>query len=292
VPFRFGDWKEHLGISDAVLSARLSALVDAGVLAKVPYRTMPARFEYHLDEAGRQLWSPLLAIWAWEQHHLTGQHDRLPDLIHGVCGVSFEPELRCGHCHERVSLDDVVIELGPSGDSGRSVPVGTNRRRGRGSAPVRGPGMFPETMALIGSRWSSALLGAAFLGASRFTDFEQMLGAPPKVVTDRLRIFVSLGVLEQRAGQVRADRGTYHLTDKGRAFFPVVALFLAWGERWRPAPDGPAVLARHRSCGAWFAPELGCSACGKVLHSIDVRASPADLGSGGRVPGAFAAEPA
>jgi hypothetical protein len=34
-------------------------------------------------------------------------------------------------------------------------------------------------MAMIGNRWSTALLGAAFLGATRFGEFEQRMGAPP-----------------------------------------------------------------------------------------------------------------
>ena len=79
----------------------------------------------------------------------------------------------------------------------------------------------------MGSRWSSATLGVAFLGAQRFRDFETALGAPPNVVSERLRQFVELGVLSP----------SYRLTDKGRDFFPAVAMLVAWGERCcaRPA---------------------------------------------------------
>jgi DNA-binding HxlR family transcriptional regulator len=50
-------------------------------------------------------------------------------------------------------------------------------------------------MAIVGNRWSSGVLGAAFLGARRFGDFQQHHGASPNVVSDRLRTFVDLGVL-------------------------------------------------------------------------------------------------
>jgi DNA-binding HxlR family transcriptional regulator len=122
-------------------------------------------------------------------------------------------------------------------------------------------------MALLGSRWSSATLGAALLGARRFRDFEAVLGAPPNIVSERLRQFVALGVLDP----------TYDLTAKGRDFFPAVALLVAWGERWHPAPDGPALLTTHEVCGGAFVPVLCCSACDERLHrrsiSVEHRAT-------------------
>jgi DNA-binding HxlR family transcriptional regulator len=130
-------------------------------------------------------------------------------------------------------------------------------------------------MAIIGSRWSSAVLGAAFLGASRFRDFEQ-IGAPPSVVADRLRHFVDLGVLERAdddglSSTGVGERSPYRLTAKGSAFFPAVVAFLVWGERWRPSPDGPAVLATHRPCGQGFVPELTCSVCRQVVGPTELQ---------------------
>jgi DNA-binding HxlR family transcriptional regulator len=137
--------------------------------------------------------------------------------------------------------------------------------------------MFRETMALIGSRWSSALLGAAVLGATRFNDFERMIGAPPAVVSERLRSFVDLGVLEPHPRRADGARPSYRLSAKGRAFFPAVATALAWGERHFPAPDGPAVRAVHRRCGAGFVPELACSVCAEVITSRSLVVSPPEL---------------
>ncbi len=75
-------------------------------------------------------------------------------------------------------------------------------------------------MALIGNRWSAALLGAAFMGASRFGEFEQRMGAPPTIVAERLRTFCEIGVLEQSPNPRRPDWAVYHLTDKGRGVLP------------------------------------------------------------------------
>ena len=252
---RFSALQSALGIGPTVLSARLSALVDGGVLDKTADG-------YRLTEAGRQLWSLLLCIWSWEQRWVQGE--ALPTMRHSSCGEVFTPELACADCGEAASSRDVAVELGPSGDLARAVPVGRNRRR-TGSSRAEGPGLFPETMALMGSRWSSATLGAAFLGARRFRDFEAILGAPPNIVAERLKQFVELGVL---------DAG-YALTEKGRDFFPAVTQLVAWGERWHPAADGPALLATHLACGAAFLPLLRCSRCHEQLRPTSVTIEPA-----------------
>ena len=67
-------------------------------------------------------------------------------------------------------------------------------------------------MSVLGNRWGFALLVAAFVGMSRFTDFQTQLGAPPGSISDRLSIFTANGVLEV------AD-GRYRLTEKGRALY-------------------------------------------------------------------------
>ena len=268
---RFVDFKQRLAISDAVLSARLAALVDGGVLRRVP-SPVAGRHEYALTRSGLDLWQLLLAIWAWEQDHVEGQAGRLPHMVHATCGQRFRPLLRCSACSTAATVDDVDATFGPSGTFARSLPAGSNRRRPSGarSATAEGPDMFPETMAIIGSRWSSATVGAAFMGATRFGEFKRLLGAPPTVVSERLRSFVDLGVLDHVRGPDGTDRSSYRLSAKGQALFGVVATLLAWGERWLPADDGPAVIAVHRECGHGFRPELACSACRQTLQRDDV----------------------
>ena len=257
-PKRYSRLQQELGIAPSVLAARLTALTEAGVLRKVPDG---ARWAYELTRCGADLWSLLLCIWAWEQRWVQGES--LPTMRHADCGEVFTPVLSCSGCGRPVDDRDVRVELGPAGQLSRAVPTGGNRRRG--SHPrSQGPGLFPMTMSLLGSRWSSALLGTTFLGVRRFTDFESTLGAPPNTVSDRLRTFVSLGVL---------DAG-YELTEKGHDLFGTVSMIVAWGERWFPAPDGRTLLATHTSCGEEFRPVLHCSCCRLRLRRRAVRVEP------------------
>ncbi|MFJ2774542.1 winged helix-turn-helix transcriptional regulator [Streptomyces sp. NPDC087300] len=266
---RYADWREHLAISDSVLSARLTRLTTAGILERDAYQTRPTRYAYRLTRRGRELWPILVAIWAWEYRWVSEHVEHLPWMRHRACGHPMEPLLACAACGETVRPRDVRSELGPSGGEGRSVPTAATRRRSASTGGA-GAGLFPETMALIGNRWSVALLGAAFLGAHRFGDFQQRLGAPPTMVADRLRTFVGLGVLGSEPSAERADWISYRLTDKGRAFFPVIMTAIDWGQRWFHAPEGPALHSVHRGCGAVFEPCLICDDCGETLGENSV----------------------
>jgi DNA-binding HxlR family transcriptional regulator len=203
------------------------------------------------------------AIWVTE--HI----EPLPPMYHQACGEEFSPVMHCRACGQSVGLHDVRGTFGPSGGFARSVPQATTRRRSTGGSP--GPGLVVETIELIGNRWSASALAAAFLGARRFTDMLTMMGAPPSIVSDRLRTFCRMGVLETRLTSVSSGRVEYRLTDKGRAFFPHVMVMLNWGDKWFRAPEGPATLLTHSSCGGTFTPALHCSACGLELHGSQVQ---------------------
>ena len=128
-----------------------------------------------------------------------------------------------------------------------------------------------QTIELIGNRWSASALAAAFLGARRFTDMLTMMGAPPAIVSDRLRTFCRMGVLETRLTSTNSGRVEYRLTDKGRAFFPHVMVMLDWGDTWFRAPEGPATLLTHTGCGGGFRPVLHCSSCTRELYGSQIQ---------------------
>lgn len=266
---RYGELKRRLPISNSVLADRLETLTEAGLLRRSEYQQRPPRAEYLVTPRSRALWPVLLSIWEWERHWVPVHPSPLPAMRHTVCGHEFSPNLTCRSCGKLVEARDVDGEWGPSGSWSRSVPQAITRRRPETVGRRSGSGLFPDTIAIFGNRWSSALVGAAFRGITRFSDFESSLGAPPTLLTDRLRSFCAIGVLEARSAP---DRGAYRLTDKGRAFYPVVASCLQWAEHWFLAPEGPAMVQTHRACGEPFVATLVCDQCDGTLvgHEIDV----------------------
>ena len=62
---RYGDFLSHLELPRAVLSQRLTTLVNAGIMERRRYQESPPRDEYVLTEAGLDLWPTLLSLGRW-----------------------------------------------------------------------------------------------------------------------------------------------------------------------------------------------------------------------------------
>ena len=257
---RYGEFLQRLPISNSVLTSRLRALTNDGLLVRTVYQTRPVRDEYLISPRGRALWPVLLSIWEWERRWVPEHVHRLPGMRHALCDSDFAPILTCRSCAEVVTEKQVTVRWGPSGSWPRSVPEAVTRRRAIAQGNRRQAGLFPETMSVFGNRWAAALLVCAFLGTNRFTDFQTQLGAPPTLLAGRLQTFCDNGVLSAR----------YQLTEKGRALFPVVITALQYGQRWFHAPEGPAVLIAHLGCGQPFTGELTCDQCAALLKGAQV----------------------
>jgi DNA-binding HxlR family transcriptional regulator len=266
---RYGEFIERLPISNSVLTKRLQALTDNGLLARATYQTRPVRAEYLITQRGRAFWPVLLSIWEWERRWVPDHVHRLPGMQHTVCDSAFAPTLTCRSCAEVVTEKEVAARWGPSGSWPRSVPEAVTRRRSAAGDNPGQAGLFPETMSVFGNRWAAALLVCAFLGTSRFTDFQTQLGAPPSLLAGRLQTFCANGVLllSRQTGPARAR---YQLTEKGRAFFPVIVTALQCGQHWFHAPEGPAVMLTHLGCGRPFVGELTCDQCAQPLKGAQV----------------------
>ncbi|HEX9835137.1 MAG TPA: winged helix-turn-helix transcriptional regulator [Mycobacterium sp.] len=258
---RYADFRARLPISNSVLTRRLQTLTDEGLLERRAYQDKPPRSEYVVTSRGRSLWPVLVSIWEWERHWVPDHADPLPGMRHTACGGDFTPVVACGSCGEAASEKDVVAQWGPSGSWPRSIPMAATRRR---SESDQAAGLFPQTMSVMGNRWGFALLVAAFVGMSRFTDFQTQLGAPPGSIADRLSLLTSNGVFE-------ISDNRYRLTEKGRALFPVLVTALQWAQRRYQAPEGPAVILTHTACDRRFDAILACDQCAGALRGAEIR---------------------
>ncbi len=72
---RFSQFKERLGITQAVLSARLAHLVEHDLLTKEPVEEGAAREDYRLTDKGRSLFPVVIGLMQWGDawiHEKTG----------------------------------------------------------------------------------------------------------------------------------------------------------------------------------------------------------------------------
>ncbi|WP_258015854.1 helix-turn-helix domain-containing protein [Streptomyces sp. AJS327] len=82
---RYSDFLAHLDIPRAVLSARLTTLTTAGVLATHRYSTSPPRDEYLLTPRGQELWPALYALLTWGEIHASRPAPRRRLFLHRDC---------------------------------------------------------------------------------------------------------------------------------------------------------------------------------------------------------------
>lgn len=66
---RFDQFRQSLGIAPNILTRRLAALTEAGLLEKSRYSERPPRDEYVLTPKGRDFLPVLAAIGAWGREH-------------------------------------------------------------------------------------------------------------------------------------------------------------------------------------------------------------------------------
>ncbi|MGN6335848.1 winged helix-turn-helix transcriptional regulator [Mycobacterium sp.] len=107
---RFDDFARRVGITKAATSARLSELVELGLLRRQPYREpgQRSRDEYVLTDAGIDFMPVVWAMFEWGRRHLPG-HNRLR-LTHLGCGAEATVEIRCAQGH-LVPPDELGVRL-------------------------------------------------------------------------------------------------------------------------------------------------------------------------------------
>jgi DNA-binding HxlR family transcriptional regulator len=93
----------------------------------------------------------------------------------------------------------------------------------------------------VGEWWSILILRDAFLGATRFEQFQKNLNIAPNTLARRLNALVEAGLLERHRYSERPPRDEYRLTQAGRDFRPVLWALLAWGNKYF-APEGASVV--------------------------------------------------
>lgn len=124
---RFDEIQEHLGISRNVLTARLTRLVDQGVLKRVPYSERPPRFEYRLTRRGVDLFPVLMAMANFGDAHAPPSAGAPRVFLHKACDHPIDTRhLRCDQCGVDVEAWDVYQADGPglTGPIGELLPLG------------------------------------------------------------------------------------------------------------------------------------------------------------------------
>ena len=137
------------------------------------------------------------------------------------------------------------------------------------------PCPIARTVDLIGDWWTPILLREAFLGRRRFDEFQQALSLSRSVLTQRLARLVDEGLLARRLYEERPPRHEYVLTEKGRAFYPVLAAMWRWGSDWLwEEGSEPPVELYDLESGRPVRPRVVDENTGRPIDVREVRVAP------------------
>ena len=265
---QFEELLRFSGAARGTLASRLKRLVENGIIYRNPYRSAPIRYEYRLTDKGLDLYPVTLTVWAWETNWCKGEH--IPsELTHSICGKAMRPIYRCRHCHSKAKIEEFHFLAGKELKIAKKFPPRFQRRsksRGRINSGV--DQRFFHYLDVIGDRWTTLVLAATFFGLHRHDQILKVLRIATNVLSDRLKLLVSAGVLVRMRYQEKPARYEYHLTDKGRdLYIPTLALH-EWGTRWLISNEESSLLLCHKVCDQMFESEIVCSECeGQVVPS-------------------------
>lgn len=101
-----------------------------------------------------------------------------------------------------------------------------------------------SALELVGERWTLLIVRDAFLGLSRFDEFQESLGISRNVLTDRLNTLVEAGVFEAVPYGDRRDRFDYQLTEKGLDLHIALVGLRQWGDKYLCEKGLPTIARR------------------------------------------------
>ncbi len=128
-----------------------------------------------------------------------------------------------------------------------------------------------RSLDVLGDWWTLLIVRDAFLGATRFSDFQQHLGIARNILTQRLRNLVEHGILERvNVGQA-GERYEYKLSVKGESLLPVLTTLREWGDEWVFGEGQEPLLMCDRETGERVPKTVVRNTSGKQLQRRDLK---------------------
>ena len=114
---RFDEFQQNLGIAPNMLTRRLNALVDSGLLERHRYCEHPPRDEYLLTDRGRDFEPVLISLLAWGNRHFAPEGASVL-LVDAESGLPAEPLLVDQHTGRPLTFPEFEYAPGPAAGEG------------------------------------------------------------------------------------------------------------------------------------------------------------------------------
>jgi DNA-binding HxlR family transcriptional regulator len=110
---RFDEFRKSLGIAPNMLTRRLNALVEAGLLERRRYSERPPRDEYLLTEAGRDFQPVIHGLLAWGNKHFAPEGASVL-LVDAETGLEADPVLVDRRSGRQIKEPEFKLAPGPA----------------------------------------------------------------------------------------------------------------------------------------------------------------------------------
>jgi DNA-binding HxlR family transcriptional regulator len=130
-----------------------------------------------------------------------------------------------------------------------------------------------RSLEFLGERWTLLLIRDLLAGPRKFQDFSASLhGVAPTVLSHRLKVLETHGIVSRRLYSEHPPRAEYTLTDRGLELRPVVRALGIWGARHL---DDAKWTFVHEACGANVESAYYCPDCDALVAAEHVTRRPA-----------------
>ena len=127
------------------------------------------------------------------------------------------------------------------------------------------------SLEFLGERWTLLIVRDLLRGPKKFNDLvESLRGIAPAVLSMRLQVLETHGIVERQFYSDHPPRAEYHLTPAGAELRPVVGALTVWGAR-HLRTERELV---HAACEQPIEVRYYCAHCDEKLSAPDVRLQP------------------
>lgn len=113
---RYDELRTSTGIPPATLAARLTHLVEGGLVERVRYQERPPRDEYRLTEKGHDLWKVTVALREWGDQWDASGFGVPMEMVDRQTGHPLRLALVDAETGEAVPIERAILRPGPGAD--------------------------------------------------------------------------------------------------------------------------------------------------------------------------------
>jgi DNA-binding HxlR family transcriptional regulator len=123
---RFEEFQRSLGIAPNMLTRRLSALVEAGLIERRRYSARPPRHEYVLTDKGRDFRPVLIALIAFGNRHFAPEGASVA-IVDAKSGAPVEPMLVDRSTGRPLAEPDFALVAGPGASDATKARIAARK---------------------------------------------------------------------------------------------------------------------------------------------------------------------